>query len=68
MVSQSRLISRVQDDDFLAAFAVCGEPQDIAAGLRRKYADFATRLSIYAPYQLPADTWRNIIAELKEPV
>ena len=54
------------DDNFLQAFAVCGEPHTIAGQLREKYGDFASRLSIYAPYQLSADLWRGIISELKE--
>jgi probable F420-dependent oxidoreductase len=54
------------DDDFLEAFAVCGEPDTIAPGLLARYGEFTTRLSIYAPYQLPADTWREIITTLKE--
>jgi probable F420-dependent oxidoreductase len=54
------------DDNFLKAFAVCGEPHTIAGQLHAKYADVATRLSIYAPYALPDETWRGIIAQLKE--
>ena len=55
------------DDDFLRAFAVCGEPDTIARQLRAKYAEMATRLSIYAPYALPDQAWRDIISELKDP-
>ncbi|MEP5766502.1 MAG: TIGR03617 family F420-dependent LLM class oxidoreductase [Halieaceae bacterium] len=54
------------DDDFLKAFAVCGEPDTIAPQLRQKYGDRATRLSIYAPYALPDESWRGIISQLKE--
>lgn len=54
------------DNDFLSAFAVCGEPSTIAAQLRHKYAGIATRLSIYAPYTLPDPTWRDIIKSIKE--
>jgi len=54
------------DDDFLKAFAVCGEPHTIAAQLRDKYGAMATRLSIYAPYALPDETWQGIITELKD--
>ena len=54
------------DEDFLQAFAVCGEPHTIASQLLNKYADQATRLSIYAPYELPAELWQGIISELKE--
>jgi len=54
------------DDDFLQAFAVCGEPDTIARQLLEKYGELATRLSIYAPYVLPDDTWRGILSQLKE--
>ena len=54
------------DDDFLEAFAVCGEPDTIARQLLEKYGELATRLSIYAPYVLPDDTWRGILSQLKE--
>lgn len=54
------------DEDFLQAFAVCGEPHTIARALLDKYAGLATRLSIYAPYELPAKLWCDIISELKE--
>jgi probable F420-dependent oxidoreductase len=54
------------DDDFLNAFAVCGEPDTIAAGLADKYGGLADRLSIYAPYTLADETWAGIISQLKE--
>jgi probable F420-dependent oxidoreductase len=60
-------MSELIDDKFLEAFAVCGEPAEIASGLLEKYADFTTRLSIYAPYTLPAETWQTIVKDLKEP-
>jgi probable F420-dependent oxidoreductase len=53
------------DDDFLRAFAVCGEPHEIAPGLLARYGDVANRLSIYAPYSLPDNAWRGIVSELK---
>jgi probable F420-dependent oxidoreductase len=53
------------DDDFLRHFAVCGEPKDIAGGIIKKYGEFATRLSIYAPYQTSAPVWPQIISDLK---
>ncbi len=55
------------DDDFLHAFAVCGEPAEIAPGLLAKYGDKADRLSIYAPYALADECWVGIIKQLKEP-
>ena len=60
-------MSALVDDDFLKAFAVCGEPGEIAAGLKSRYGGIATRLSIYAPYSLPDNTWQDIIGDLKDP-
>jgi alkanesulfonate monooxygenase SsuD/methylene tetrahydromethanopterin reductase-like flavin-dependent oxidoreductase (luciferase family) len=54
------------DEDFLQAFAVCGEPHTIAEKLLDKYGGLATRLGIYAPYELPPGLWRGIVAKLKE--
>jgi probable F420-dependent oxidoreductase len=54
------------DDDFLKAFAVCGEPATIAPQLLQRYGGVATRLSIYAPYALPDKAWTGIITALKE--
>lgn len=59
-------MSALIDEDFLQAFAVCGEPATIAAQLKNRYADTATRLSIYAPYLLPDLVWQGILADLKE--
>lgn len=53
------------DDDFINAFAVCGEPQTIAKQLWEKYGAHADRLSIYAPYRTDPDVWPAIIHELK---
>ena len=54
------------DDRFLEAFAVCGEPDEVAAGLKARYGSIATRLSIYAPYRLPDNAWQTMIGQLKE--
>jgi len=59
-------MSALIDDDFLKAFAVTGEPDTIASQLLEKYKGIATRLSIYAPYQLPDTAWQGIISDLKE--
>ncbi len=58
-------MSALVDDSLLQAFAVTGEPDTIAAGLQARYGDIAQRLSIYAPYSLPDDTWQAIVSELK---
>lgn len=58
-------MSELIDDDFLKAFAACGEPDTIAAQLHEKYAEFAQRISIYAPYALGDEVWSGIINDLK---
>lgn len=59
-------MTQLIDDDFLNHFAVCGEPKDIAAEVYRKYGEFTSRLSIYAPYQSGPGVWEGIIADLKK--
>ncbi len=58
-------MSGLIDDDFLAAFAICAEPRNVAAALKEKYAEHATRLGIYAPYGATDGLWRDIIQEFK---
>ena len=58
-------MAQLIDDDFLHHFAVCGEPGDIAARVLDKYGEFATRLSIYAPYQASPQVWPAIVSDLK---
>ncbi|MEE4190567.1 MAG: TIGR03617 family F420-dependent LLM class oxidoreductase [Halieaceae bacterium] len=58
-------MSALVDDGLLEAFAICGEPATIAAGLAGRYGDIADRLGIYAPYSLPDATWQAILSDLK---
>lgn len=53
------------DDEFLQAFAIMGEPSQIAGMLKQRYGDLADRLSIYAPYAAPDSLWQSIIADIK---
>jgi len=44
------------DDDVLDAFAVSGTAAEVAAGIRQRFGDIATRISLYTPYHAdPAD-------------
>ncbi len=52
-------------DDILDAFAVVGEPEAIAAELKRRYAGIVDRISFYAPYQADPDRWAKVIDDLK---
>ena len=40
-------------DDVLDAFAVAGNPRQVADGLTARFGDMVSRISVYAPY--PAD-------------
>ena len=59
-------MSGLIEDDFLAAFAVCGAPGDIAPALIEKYNGIATRLSIYAPYAMADSVWSEVIGGIRQ--
>ncbi|MHB1511327.1 MAG: LLM class F420-dependent oxidoreductase [Acidimicrobiales bacterium] len=50
------------DDDVLDAFAVTAEPCDVASVVQKRYGDLVDRFSFYAPYQLPAERWAEVMA------
>jgi len=53
------------DDEILDTFAVVGEPEQIADGLKSRFGDIVQRLSFYAPYRSDAERWRKVFADLK---
>jgi probable F420-dependent oxidoreductase len=53
------------DDEILAAFAVVGAPEDVAAELHRRYGDVIQRVSFYAPYRSDPERWRKVLDDLK---
>ncbi|HEY9034100.1 MAG TPA: TIGR03617 family F420-dependent LLM class oxidoreductase [Pseudomonadales bacterium] len=53
------------DDEFLDAFAIVGQPEEIAGKIYRRYGDMAQRISIYAPYAAPDAVWQQVIAGIK---
>ena len=53
------------DDEFLQAFAIMGEPGEMAGLLKQRYGAIADRISIYAPYAASDDMWAGIIADIK---
>lgn len=53
------------DDDLLELFAVVAEPQDLAAGIKDRWADLVTRVNFYAPYDSDPETWLPVVEELK---
>ena len=53
------------DDEILGAFAVVGEPEQIAEELKQRFGDIVQRLSFYAPYRSDAERWRKVFEDLK---
>jgi probable F420-dependent oxidoreductase len=71
---QLNLLSRRQEwtamgslitDDVLNEFAVAGDPQQVAAGLQRRFGDVITRVSLYAPYRADPAEVRAVVAALR---
>ena len=53
------------DDEVLRAFAVVGEPEQVAAELLARYGDITTRSSCYAPYRADPERWGRVFTALK---
>jgi probable F420-dependent oxidoreductase len=53
------------DDEILNAFAVVGEPEQIAPELKRRYGDVIDRISFYAPYKSDPERWQPVIDALR---
>ncbi len=53
------------DDDVLDAFAVSGNPAEVAAGIRQRFGDIATRVSLYTPYHADPDDLTATAAALR---
>jgi probable F420-dependent oxidoreductase len=50
------------DDEVLHAFSVVGTPEEVARGVRAKYAGAADRLTFYTPYEVDAE----LLADLRQ--
>ena len=57
----------VVDDELLHAFAVVGEPAAVGRGLRRRWGDVATRVTLYATYAADPAMWPEVIDALRDP-
>jgi hypothetical protein len=53
------------DDDILSAFAIVGEPEDIAPQLSARYGDVVDRISFYAPFRSDPERWAKVMDALK---
>jgi probable F420-dependent oxidoreductase len=58
-------LGRYIDDDFIDAFCIRGQPDEIAEKLKEQYGSYADRLAIYAPYAAADSMWAGIIKDLK---
>jgi probable F420-dependent oxidoreductase len=52
-------------DDVLDAFAVAGNPVEVAAALHARFGDVISRISLYAPYQVDPDEVSAVVAALR---
>lgn len=68
------LLSRRQDwaamgslitDDVLDAFAVAGDPPEVAAALQQRFGDIITRISLYTPYRADPGAVTAVTAALR---
>ncbi len=53
------------DDELLHAFAVVGDPSEVGRGLRKRWGDVATRITIYATYNPDPAVWPQVIEALR---
>ncbi len=55
------------DDEILEAVAVCGPRDQIADRIRERYAEFADRVSLVAPYAADPERWIEVARALRDP-
>ncbi|MEE8581339.1 MAG: LLM class F420-dependent oxidoreductase [Myxococcota bacterium] len=53
------------DDQMLETIAVCAAPEQVAAQVRLRCGDFASRVSLVAPYAQGVSRWVGITTELR---
>jgi probable F420-dependent oxidoreductase len=58
-------MTKLVDDDMVDAFAVVGEPDEIAGKLRSRFGDLFDRISFYAPLTHDDDALRAVISSLQ---
>jgi probable F420-dependent oxidoreductase len=59
------LMGELISDEMLNAFAVVGEPEQIAPELHKRYGDVIHRMSFYAPYKSDPQRWHKVLADMK---
>ena len=55
------------DDTTLHTFAVVGEPDEVGAEIRGRFADIVDRYTLYAPYPLDEQIRHQIVSSLRAP-
>lgn len=55
------------DDEILEAVAVCSPRDQIADRIRERYAEFADRVSLVAPYAADPERWIEVARALRDP-
>jgi probable F420-dependent oxidoreductase len=58
-------MGKLIDDDILDAFAIVGEPEQIATKLHQRYGDVIDRISFYAPYKSDPERWSPVLDALR---
>jgi probable F420-dependent oxidoreductase len=53
------------DDEVLTAFAVVATPEDVAAGVRRRFDGAVDRFSVYASYPTPPELWDPLVTAFR---
>jgi probable F420-dependent oxidoreductase len=54
------------DDDVLSAFAVVAPLDQVAREVRGRFDGLIDRFSFYAPYKVPADQWKGVLAGFRD--
>ncbi len=54
------------DDDVLSAFAIVAPLDQVAREVRGRFDGLIDRFSFYAPYKVPADQWKGVLAAFKD--
>lgn len=49
-------------DELVNEFSVEARPQELASSLHRRFGGILQRLSLYAPYPVPNDTWVEVMS------
>jgi probable F420-dependent oxidoreductase len=54
------------DDDVLSAFAIVAPLDQVARAVRGRFDGLIDRFSFYAPYKVPAEQWKGVLAGFRD--